>query len=128
MLNRAMVEFTTTLPTSMKISGRSRKRVLKRVAENHLPAAIVHRRKHGFAVPIGGLLRGALRERCADTLRSRDNPISTWFNHDMMGRLLDAHLAGRADHGKKLWSLFVLHLVTGQPAGQDRAAEVAPHA
>ncbi len=126
-LDRAVVEFATALPTSMKIAGRSRKRVLKRVAERHLPAAIVHRRKHGFAVPIGGLLRGPLRERCADTLRSRGNPVSGWFERDTVGRLLDAHLAGRADHGKKLWSLLVLHIVAGQPAGQDRAAEVARH-
>ena len=38
------------------------KLMLKQIAERHLPATVVHRKKHPFEVPTGTWLRGSLRE------------------------------------------------------------------
>ena len=88
--------------------------VLRQVARRYLPAEIVNRPKHGFAVPIGRYIRTLFRERCRDTLLSRSNPVADWFRHAEIEAMLDAHLSGRADFGKRLWSLYVLFTVAAR--------------
>ena len=107
-LDREVAEFAIALPACLKIRGMTRKIILKRVAERYLPSSIVNRRKHGFAVPIGRLMRTLFRERCADVLLSRDNPVAEWFDRARIESLLRDHNAGRRDHGKKLWALYIL--------------------
>jgi asparagine synthase (glutamine-hydrolysing) len=115
-LDRAFAEYAWSLPTRLKLRGRTRKYILKRVAARHLPATIVHRRKHGFAVPIGALMRDLFRERCRDVLLSRHNRVADWFERARIERLLDEHDSGRADHGKKLWTLYILFAVAERHA------------
>jgi len=80
-----------------------------------LPSAIVERKKHGFAVPIGALIRTLFRERCSDILLSRTNPVAEWFERPAIERLLREHQSGRHDHGKKLWALTTLFRVAEAP-------------
>lgn len=129
-LDRGVAEFALGLPTGMKIRGRQRKRLLKRVALRHLPAEIVHRPKHGFAVPIGPLLRGPFRETVEDVLLSRTNPVADWFERPAIERLLAEHMSRRANHGKQLWALHVLFQVMdrGVATRPARQAEVTAHA
>jgi asparagine synthase (glutamine-hydrolysing) len=124
-----VAEYAGALPTRLKLAGRRGKIVLKRLAANYLPAAIVERKKHGFAVPIGSLIRTLFRERCADILLSRTNPAAEWFERSAIERLLREHQAGRRDHGKKLWALTMLFRVAeprfAPPVAEPRAAEAA---
>lgn len=112
-LDRNVAEFACALPTSFKLRGRTRKYVLKQVARRYLPAEIVDRKKHGFAVPIGELIRTLFWERCCDVLLSRSNPVADWFERPAIVNLLAQHQSRRRDHGKKLWALFVLFAVAG---------------
>ena len=113
-LDRRFAEFAWALPTSLKLRGRTRKYILKQLALRYLPAGIVNRKKHGFAVPIGALIRTLFRERCCDVLLSRANPVADWFERDALDRLLNEHLAGSHDHGKKLWALYILFAVAAR--------------
>ena len=128
-LDREVAEYGAALPLRLKLAGRSRKIVLKRVAAQYLPAAIVQRKKHGFAVPIGKLIRTLFWERCADLLLSRSNPVADWFERSAIERLLREHQSGRWDHGKKLWALYVLFRVAqprpAAPAAEWRSAAAA---
>jgi len=65
-------------------------------------------------VPIGALIRTLFRERCRDVLLSPANPVADWFDRDALEALLDEHLAGRRDHGKKLWVLYILFAVAAR--------------
>jgi asparagine synthase (glutamine-hydrolysing) len=94
------------------------------VAARYLPDTIVNRPKHGFAVPIGRLIRDLFRERVQDTLMSRENPVATWFERPMLERLLSEHMTGRANHGKQLWALQVLFQVLGSSARSVAPAEL----
>jgi asparagine synthase (glutamine-hydrolysing) len=128
-LDREVAEYAGALPARLKLAGRRGKVVLKRLAAQYLPAAIVERKKHGFAVPIGSLIRTLFRERCADLLLSRTNPAAAWFERSAIERLLSEHQAGRHDHGKKLWALTMLFRVAeprfAPPLAEPRAAEAA---
>jgi len=126
-LDRDVAEFVISLPTSLKISGRERKILLKQVALRHLPPEIVHRPKHGFAAPIGRLLRELFRERVEDVLLSRRNPVSSWFDGAAIERLLEEHMTRRADHGKQLWALYVLFRVAANATAGEGHRANQPH-
>jgi asparagine synthase (glutamine-hydrolysing) len=126
-LDREFAEYAGSLPTRFKLAGSKRKIVLKRLAGRYLPEAVVNRKKHGFAVPIGALIRTLFWERCADLLLSRTNPAAEWFERSTIETLLCEHRAGRRDHGKKLWALYVLFRVAllrhAPPAATPYTAE-----
>jgi asparagine synthase (glutamine-hydrolysing) len=113
-LDRRFAEYALSLPNRLKLRGRTRKYILKHLARRHLPRAIVERKKHGFAVPIGALIRTLFRERCRDVLLSRANPVADWFERTVIEALIDEHERGRHDHGKKLWALYMLFCVAGR--------------
>lgn len=115
-LDRAFAEYACGLPGHLKLRGHTRKFALKQVARRYLPDRIVDRRKHGFAAPIGTLLRETFRERCTDALLSRSNPVATWFDRAVLERIVGEHMAGQRDHGKRLWALYVLTTVASRKA------------
>jgi len=125
-LDRRFAEYALSLPTRLKLHGGTRKYILKRLACRYLPPPIVARKKHGFAVPIGGLIRTLLRERCRDVLLSRANPVADWFDRAAIEALIDEHQNGRYDHGKKLWALYILFCVAGRRAASSGAVERPP--
>ena len=99
-LDHRIVEFAAGLPIAEKTS----KRLLKRRFAGRLPPEILSRPKMGFGVPLSDWFRGPLRELARDHL-SRDRG---YFRLEAVRRLLDDHVAGRADHGFRLWALVVL--------------------
>jgi asparagine synthase (glutamine-hydrolysing) len=113
-LHRPLAEFAAGLPASLKLRNGSGKHILKLLARRYLPAALIERRKHGFAVPIGVLLRTLFRERVTDTLLSPGNPVAPWFNRAAVENMLAAHMSGRQDHGKRLWALTILFTVAAR--------------
>ena len=115
-LHRPLAEFAASLSHVHKLRGRSGKHILKALAARYLPPSLVHRKKHGFAVPIGDLLRVRFRERVTDTLLSTTNPAAAWFNRITIETMLAAHLSGRRDYGKRLWALLILFTVAGRRA------------
>lgn len=121
-LDREFAEYAGALPTRFKLIGSKRKVILKRLAGRYLPEAIVNRKKHGFAVPIGALIRTLFWERCADLLLSRTTPAAEWFERSTIETLLHEHRAGRKDHGKKLWALYVLFRVSSRRSVRPVAA------
>ncbi len=123
-LDRRFAEYALRLPTRLKLRGRTKKYILKRLAYRYLPPTIVDRKKHGFAVPIGNLIRTLFRERCRDVLLSRVNPVADWFERAAIEALFDEHDSGRHNHGKKLWALYVLFSVAGRLPTAMRAARL----
>jgi len=116
-LDRHFAEFAMALPLHLKLRHGSGKYLLKKLASRYIPARLVHRKKHGFALPLAGLLRDGFCEQVCDTLLGT-NPVAEWFERRSIEKLLNEHLLGRRDNSKKLWSLFILFCV----AANGRAA------
>jgi asparagine synthase (glutamine-hydrolysing) len=113
-LDRAFADFACTLPIAAKHRGGNGKFVLKQLARRYLPDSIVDRKKHGFGIPIGALMRNQFRARVTDTLLSAGNPVAPWFNRATLETLLRAHMSGEREHGKRLWALFILFTVSAR--------------
>jgi asparagine synthase (glutamine-hydrolysing) len=125
-LSHALAENACRLRTGLKLRGREKKYILKRLACRYLPERIAYRKKHGFAVPIGSLIRTLFWTQCRDVLMSTSNPVAGWFSRSRIVDLLSEHGSGRNDHGKKLWALYILFCVADrQPKGHPVAQSVA---
>ncbi len=109
-LDRDVAEFAARLPVRHKLHDFKRKYLLKKAFADLLPPEILHRNKRGFQIPVAAWLRGRMRPLMEDLLgetRLRDQGI---FNPAAVRALMDAHISGRADLRKPLWTLLVFQL------------------
>ena len=109
-LARELVEFSATIPTSLRLRHFTTKYLLKRVAERYVPLEAIYRQKRGFVMPAAAWLRGPL----APILRAAvDSPVAHdrgWINPDATRRLMDEHMEGSHDWSEQLWTLLVLEV------------------
>jgi asparagine synthase (glutamine-hydrolysing) len=106
LLDHHLVEFAATLPTSDKLQGRTSKRLLKMLAAQCLPPAILNRPKHGFDVPVGSWLRGPLKEFAEDVILSPTAEQRGVWKPAVVRALWQRHQRGEAGHADSLWVLL----------------------
>ena len=109
-LDHEVMEFAAALPVEIKVRNRQLKYLLKRAFADLLPPENVNRRKMGFGVPVGQWFRGPLDELLRDALLSKQSLERGYFRETEVRRLVDQHLASRADYSFQLWSLLILEL------------------
>jgi len=107
-LGREFSEYALSLPSRDKIRGLETKSLFKKLALRHLPRSTVERKKHGFALPVGALLRGLLKEPVGDVLCGNASVLHEWFRRDRIEQLWSEHKLGEKDHRKQIWTLFSL--------------------
>jgi asparagine synthase (glutamine-hydrolysing) len=106
LLDHHLVEFAATLPSSDKLRGGVSKFLLRRAAEALLPAEILRRPKHGFEVPVGTWLRGALKGFGEDVLFSARASSRGFWRPDAVRELWARHQSGESGLGDRLWVLL----------------------
>ncbi len=118
-LDPALVEFAYSLPAKYKYQGDwfrprrvNEKRILRHVATQNLPAAIVNRRKFGMLLPVGDVLadnRGTLRQ---ELLGDADSPVHAFVSRTEIRQLFERpRLPGQTSEKEWfLWKVYMLHL------------------
>lgn len=109
-LDHTFVEFSTRVPDSLKIQGRTQKHIVKEAVRSLLPEDILFRRKMGFPTPLRDWLRQPVAAPLLDPLKSTNSFVAGYLNHAEIARLLDAHRAGREDCTDRLWRLMNLEI------------------
>jgi asparagine synthase (glutamine-hydrolysing) len=107
-LDHTLVEYVASLDGRLKVSLKEKKILLRRVATKRLPPEIFNRPKHGFTVPVGDWLRGALRETFEEVVLN-DPSNAAWFDLDFLKKLFAEHLQGK-NHRLQLWAVLVFCL------------------
>lgn len=111
LLDHEVHELAARTPASMKLRRGETKWILKQLARRRgMPEHLVTRKKKGFGIPVGEWFRGDLRPWIEGVLRDPATRERGWFDPREADRLLDDHLAGRADHTPRLWNLAMLEL------------------
>jgi asparagine synthase (glutamine-hydrolysing) len=111
-LDHRVVELAAAMPLDRKLRlrpGRS-KVVLKRAFNDLIPRPIQTRRKMGFGVPVGRWFQKELRAELSEILLDRSTLDRGLFRPEAVQALVDDHVAGRREHGHRLWALVMLEL------------------
>jgi asparagine synthase (glutamine-hydrolysing) len=106
-LDHEFVEWVAGLPSTLKLSGRNNKAVLKSALETLLPRGILYRPKMGFAVPLAAWFRGPLRQLARSMILSREIKDSGIFDCNRLEHVLRNHESGIRDYSQVIWALVM---------------------
>ena len=109
-LDHRIVEFAATLPTDLKVRGKSQKYLLNQLMNSKLPSAVMRRKKVGFDIPAHEWLRGTLRSMMVESLTSAESEHSELFRFEVIRNYMQLHLNKRINVGYHLWGLMILFL------------------
>ena len=107
-LDKNIIEFAATMKNSLKIKNKT-KYILRKLSNDKIPKEIVHRKKHGFAIPLAKMLRSSLKEKVCETLTSNKARVLDFVNKKSLIKILDLHYKG-IDNRKIIWSLYILEV------------------
>lgn len=108
-LDHRLVEYCASLPSHLKLRGRTSKWLLREAMRDRLPADILSRPKMGFGVPVGEWLRADLRTLLDDTILSDRAAARGWFRPEAVRALVDDHVGGN-DRTPFVWGLLMLEM------------------
>ncbi len=105
-MDHRLAEFVARLRSTMKIRGRSLRIVERRLAARYLPEEILSRPKQGFSSALPYILQREYPFLYDRFLTSSVLVAERVLRKEPIDALLKAHLAGKADHGNRLWLLI----------------------
>jgi asparagine synthase (glutamine-hydrolysing) len=95
------------MPSSYKIKGTNKKRILKDAFSDLLPAKVFSFGKKGFGIPIALWFRNELRDELLNVLDKESIEKFGLLNFEYVSKLIDEHQSGKQNHSSKLWTLYV---------------------
>lgn len=111
MLDGSLVRTCGSLPGDVKVVaqglGFQTKWPLRQAMEGRLPPSVLNRPKRSLPNPLGRWLRGGGRGFLMETVEHISADASALFAPAEVRRLASEHLAGKANHGLKLWTLVL---------------------
>jgi len=109
-LDHRLVELAFQIPGQYKIRGLSTKVGLKQAVRGLVPDFVLHRPKHGFAVPTRPWFQGALREFVFEILLDDRTRRRGYYESRFIERLWSEHIQGRRVWDAHLWLLMNFEL------------------
>ena len=111
MLDDELIDFSTRVPSHLKIKRYRLRYFFKRALKNFLPAAIIAKRKHGFGLPFGEWLRNSPRLQEMVYSNLRHHAARGYFRPDYVDRLIKSHQTDHAGfYGSMIWTILLLEL------------------
>lgn len=111
LLDYRLIELAARIPSGLKLRGwKGMKHIFKRAMADRLPDEVMHRKKRGFGTPISRWFRGDLRPLLEEHLSAERIAARGFFRPEAVTRLIDDHLAQRADRSEHLLALLTLEL------------------
>jgi asparagine synthase (glutamine-hydrolysing) len=100
-----------SLPIEWKLRTGSRKFILKKLGERlGIPAALLHRRKQGFQLPLVDWMRDSMKDQFLRVLLEPRTLQRGYFKPEAVRELVDEHTRGRRNRSGILWRMLVLEL------------------
>jgi asparagine synthase (glutamine-hydrolysing) len=109
-LDHQFVEFSTRVPDRLKLCNGEGKYIVKKAAEDLLPAEIVYRKKMGFPTPLRQWLADPRADRLFGILTARDGFLAAYLDSRQVQSLIERQKSGRYDATDRLWRLLNLQL------------------
>jgi asparagine synthase (glutamine-hydrolysing) len=108
-LDYELVNFAFTLPSSFKIGGGIRKRILQDAFRNFLPPKLYNRPKKGFEIPLLGWLRKEMKSLVEDDLLSHQfiDSQNIFNKHEIDKLKKQLYSSSPGDAHARIWGLVV---------------------
>jgi len=106
-LDHRVVEFSATLPPSMKTRDGQGKWLLRQLLYRHVPKALIERPKWGFGVPVEDWIRGPLLPWASSYLNEQSLRESGFFDPAPILKRWNEHLSGKRNWVYALWSVLM---------------------
>ncbi len=117
LLDHRVVEFSWSLPLSMKIRAESQgKWLLRQVLYRYVPKHLVERPKMGFGIPLDSWFRGGLREWVEALLEESRLKREGYFDPAPIRAKWREHLSGRRNWQYWLWNVLMFQVWLGAHA------------
>lgn len=116
-LDLDLVNFSTLIPPSLKLKGKTTKYLLKKVAERYLPYEVIYRPKAGFGAPVRQWITQDLQLIIEKELSKSALDAHGIFNHDAVKKLIEANKIGKIDASYSIWCLLAIQSWLKQFAG-----------
>jgi asparagine synthase (glutamine-hydrolysing) len=123
-LDRSVAEFSGRVPPNLKVKGFQKRYLFKRAFRNLLPQEIIHKKKHGFGIPVANWLKTdpRMRELARDTLLSQRAFERGYFQRDFVKTLFQRHDADDSSYyGDTLWTMLALEMWHRQAVDEPTA-------
>jgi len=105
-LDKKVMEQAAALPHEYKINGKNTKYIFRKAANRTLPDEWAERKKLGFPVPIKFWLA---EDKYYELVKSEftSDEAKEFFDSDMLVSILDEHRSGKANNGRRIWTVYV---------------------
>jgi asparagine synthase (glutamine-hydrolysing) len=104
LLDHKLMELVAQIPSGLKLHHGAGKYIFKKALEPVLPAAVLTRRKKGFAVPVAEWFRGELKDFAYEAIVRREDGM---LNGAFVKRCWNQHQRGQRDWSALLWSVLM---------------------
>jgi asparagine synthase (glutamine-hydrolysing) len=109
-LDLELVDYATTIDSSLKQRGRTGKAILKQAMEPFLPRDVIYRPKSGFGAPLRRWLRAELKDMVQDLLGPESLRNRGYFDPGAVARLIDLDRRGAVDGAYTVFALMCFEL------------------
>ena len=107
-LDKELVEFSTKIPTNLKLKGITTKYILKKVMEKYLPNEVIYRSKSGFGAPVRKWIINDL-DHVINKFLSKDKLEDRGiFDYKTVHELINDNKAGKIDASYTIWALLAI--------------------
>jgi asparagine synthase (glutamine-hydrolysing) len=104
-LDHQFMELVASIPSDLKLHGRTGKYVFKKAMEPLLPHDILYRPKQGFAIPLDRWFRRELKDLAYDLVIAGNKDGILDGNH--LSMIWKQHQAGTFDRSAYLWTVLM---------------------
>ncbi len=128
LLDHHLAEFSGRIPTELKLKRFEKRYIFKRAMKGILPDSILHKKKHGFGVPIASwfLQDSSLNNFMREVLCDPGTRHRGIFRPAFLERLMDLHRHEHAlYYGEVIWYLLVLELWQRRQSAPARELAIA---
>lgn len=109
-LDHKLVEFTASLPITLKLKGFDTKRILRMAMKDKIPEQILSRSKKGFPVPVESWFRNEYKDLVKDILYDERTRKRGIFNYATVEQIVEKHQRGDRNYSDQIWTLINFEL------------------
>jgi asparagine synthase (glutamine-hydrolysing) len=107
-LDLDLVEFSLSIPTSLKMKGKETKYILKKVAERYLPHDVIYRPKTGFGAPVRKWITSDLQPMINERLSPDNIRKRGIFDPQKVWDLINENKCNKIDASYSIWALLAI--------------------